>query len=144
MAKIMALNKIGNKWSARSKLAGPDYDEGWKDPKRPWKEGASGGKKNFNSAMGKVISEDRYGKSIDDKAQAKYESRIKMFGKRHYEEVVEVSQTAHMEGYAPYHDTFSTLTQSERFPKGDPRNNRRVDDVTVAYHKKKLSLLGVT
>ena len=144
MAKIMALEKIGKKWSSRSQQAGPEYDEGIADPKKQWKDGASGGKKNFNAAMTKVVSEDRYAKSIDEKAQAKYVARTKMFGRRHYEEVVQVSQMAHVEGYAPYHETFISLTQSERFPKGDPRNNRRVDDVTVAYHKKKLSLLGVT
>ncbi|MEK7100549.1 MAG: DNA-formamidopyrimidine glycosylase family protein, partial [Patescibacteria group bacterium] len=38
-----------------------------KDPKRPWKDGATSGKKNFNTAMTKVISEDRYGKSLTEK-----------------------------------------------------------------------------
>lgn len=144
MAKIMALDKIGKKWSARSKLAGGDYTEGVKDPKRPWKEGATSGKENFKTAMAKVISQDRYSKGLSEKAQAKYDARTKLFGQRHYEEVVEVSEMSQREGYAPYHEAFTGLTQSERFPKGDPRNNRRVDDVTVAYHKKKLSLLGVT
>ena len=144
MAKIMALEKIGKKWSDRSKQAGKDLEDGIADPKRQWKVGATAGKANFKAAMTKVLAEDRQAKGLTDKAQTKYEARTKAFARRHYEEVVEISQMAHTEGYAPYHSTFETLTQSERFPKGDPRNNRRVDDVTVAYHKKKLSLLGVT
>ncbi len=143
MAEIMDQAKISKKWATVTPQRDQFYKEGVENPRRPWADSAFKGEENYKRSVTEAANQGRFGKGIRKVGEAKWKNRSSELGPGRFREGVQVAEADHLQGFAPYYETFKALRLPERFPKGDPRNYKRNEAVGTSYHTKKLSLLGV-
>jgi len=142
MAAIKSISQISKKWSDRVGVAGTDYVEGVKNPRKDWEENALAAKENYEQGIRLSITQGRREKGIKEAGTKKWQEKtVKKSG--NWSTGVAGATDEMQKGYAPYHDIIAGLDYGPKYPAGDPRNLERVKVGNVALHAKKVELKSV-
>lgn len=143
MAAIKSLKKISKKWSDRVGVAGTDYTDGVKDPRKDWEVEASSeqSEENYKAGVQTAIAQKRRPAGVKKAGTKKWQDNTIKKSTRWTEGVA--GATDEMEdGYSPYHSEIEGLDYGPKFPPGDPRNLQRVKIGNEALHALKVKLKG--
>ena len=126
MANIKDLTKSSDKWMRRAAVAGPDYESGIRNPRRPWAEASLGAEDNYKSGVVAAANAGRYGRGVKAAGNEKWQKNAIAKGPSRFAEGVALAQDAWETGFKPYQDAIRAITLPPRGPKGSPQNLQRV------------------
>lgn len=142
MAKVKSAEAASAKWQRRAGNAGPEYEEGVRNPRADWATETKAAAPSYSAGVTKAVQEKRYERGVSKAGTAKWQKNAVEKGPTRYAEGVRLSGDAYTTGTAPYLAVLSGLQLPPRGPKGDPKNIDRVRAVSEALHAKKNALRG--
>lgn len=132
MAEIKDLVRIAKKYVDVASLAGPQYEDGVRNPKRDWEQATAAAEGAYRDGITKSLARGSFGKGVHNAGTAKQQKGSIEKGVARYGPGVTLAKGAFQEGFAPYHAVISGLTLKPRYAKRDPRNLERVAQVAKA------------
>lgn len=138
MPKIRSIAAVGEKWKRRTEIAGPEYEEGVKNPKKDWATETKRAEASFEAGITQAIRDKRFGKGVGKAGTGKWQEGAVTKGVTRFGPGVAVAEAAYEKGFAPFRDVIEATVLPTRYAKGDPRNFQRVIAMGTALHKKKI------
>ena len=138
MPNIKSMGDTSQKWVRRAGSASQEYSEGVSNPRRSWEQSTKAAEKSYVSGVQASISRGAFGKGVSEAGDSKWQSRSQELGAGRFSSGVQASESAYQEGFAPYHQTLSSLSLPPRGSKGSPENLNRVAAVANALRAKKV------
>jgi len=144
MARRLDPAKIAAKFKKNASMAGDDYVEGAKNPRRNWKDAAIDGEAAYAAAMERVIREGRRAKAVRRTDERAYIDGIVSKGRRRYSEGIAASEDKYRRNMEPYLGALEVVQDElpPRGPKGSPENYERVRFIGETLHQLKEELAG--
>lgn len=142
MANIGSLNNIAQKWTQRASQSSQFYSAGVQAPRRPWAQAAAAANETYVTAVTAAAQAGRFAAGINKAGEGKWQQAAISKGPSRYTQGVQIGQPNYTKGFQPYHDTIASVELSPRFPRGDPRNFQRVQDIGTALHQRRQQELG--
>jgi len=127
------------RWKDRSSIAGEAYVAGIQNPRVDWAQATAASAAAWGQGVQAAISNKSFEKGVQKAGSARQISRAVAVGRDRFIEGVNLGESAYSAGIAPYLQVIENLTLPPRYAKGDPRNLKRVEAVTVALRQKKLA-----
>lgn len=135
---IMPLEKIVDKWNRRVNIAGPEFEDGLRNPKRDWETATLAAVSAWEAAIQEAIRAGTYAAGIREAGTRKWQDRALSLGVARWGPGVAIAMPDYRTGFAPYHAALERLTLPARFARGDSRNYERVKAIGVTLRKIKL------
>lgn len=142
MPEMRSTSDSAAKWARRAGSAGPEYEDGVKNPRKDWAAEAAAANERYKRAVTEAAQKDRFKAGVQKAGTAKWQANAILKGPARYSEGVMLAQTAYEEGFRPFADVIRATKLSPRGPKGSPENIKRVAEMAAALHQKKISLVG--
>lgn len=136
--EIMSLAKITEKWNRRVSIAGPEFEDGVKNPRADWETQTLAAVDAWAAAMQEAIRLGTYAKGVRDAGTKKWQDRTLSLGVERWPSGVAAAVDDYRDGFAPYHAALERLTLPPRFARGDTRNYERVKQIGITLRKIKL------
>jgi hypothetical protein len=130
--KVPALSSISQKWNRRSASAGPEYEEGVKNPRTDWATAATAAKGAFQAGVTAAIQRDAYGKGVTQAGTQRWQQKAIEKGPVRFAQGVSVSQADYEKNVAPYRDAIERTDLPPRGPRGSEQNYARVAPIGKA------------
>ena len=137
MAQIKPLTDTSGKWGRRAGSAGPEYEQGVKNPKREWEASTKAAEVAYEQGVQAAIGRKAFGKGVTGK-QSRWQTKAAEVGSGRYGGGVQAAVQDYEQGFAPYHQTISSLSLPPRGAKGSPQNLQRVAAVANALRARKV------
>lgn len=135
MANIKPIEQASDKWGRRSAVAGPDYQAGVEQPRRPWADAAVASETNYKTAVVAAANAGRFGQGVRAAGEEKWRSRARQVGPARFAEGVMVAKPDWEKGFRPYHEAIGALALPARGPKGSPVNIQRVSSIATTLRQ---------
>jgi len=135
---IMPLEKIVDKWNRRVSIAGPEYEDGLRNPKADWETSTLAAVATWETAIREAIAAGTYAAGVRDAGTRKWQDRALSLGLQRWGPGVAVALPDYRSGFAPFHAQLERMTLPPRFARGDTRNYERVKAIGMALRKIKL------
>lgn len=142
MPPVKSLDKISKTWISRAAAAGPEYEDGIRNPKRDWATATSEAEDNYEAGIAAAAADKRFGKGVARAGTAKWQQGALTKGRARWPEGIRLAQKAYQDGFSPYRRVIEGITLPARGPKGAPQNIERVRVIAEALHEEKLRQLG--
>ena len=139
---IKSAADIAAKWASVTPGRSSFYEAEAKVAGSAWQTAATAAASNFKQAVTAGDIDRRFSGGVRRAGAEKYNRKVAEVGASRYATGVTAAQSDMASGLDPYVSVISGLTLPARAPKGSEQNNRRVDAVTQALHRRKLSLLS--
>ena len=140
MAAIKPVEQAADKWVRRAGVAGIDYENGIRNPRRAWADASKAAEKNYQAGVTQAAARGAYGKGITAAGEDKWKTNAIKKGPGRFAEGVNIGRDEWQKGFAPYHSAISALSLPERGPKGDPKNIQRVAAIATALRTLKTKV----
>jgi hypothetical protein len=143
--KILGVNMArvrtngSQRWKSRASIAGDAYIDGVKAPRQDWEQATKAAEETYNAAVQQAIQRKSFGKGVAKAGSQKHRDRCISVGASRFTEGVSLAEDAYKKGVEPYLQVIENVSLPPRYPKGDPRNLKRVEAITKALHDKKVS-----
>lgn len=131
-----------DKWARRAGNAGPEYEEGVKNPKRDWATETKAAEPNYEKGVQAAITRKSYGKGVEKTGTAGWQKNAIAKGPARFQEGVRLAKSDYEKGFAPFRDVIANTTLPPRGPKGDPANIKRVEILARNLHNAKIQRAG--
>jgi hypothetical protein len=128
-----------NKYVQRAQSAAPDYQKGVTGAGAAWQANTVAANDAYVQGVTAAAQAGRFAKGVQAAGGSKYETKASTVGAQRYPQGVATAGPAWQNATAPYLSTIAALNLPPRRPKGDPGNLARVQMVTDALRKKKVS-----
>ena len=135
---IMSLAKTVLKWNRRVSIAGPEFEDGLKNPKRDWMDATLAAADAWAKAIAEAIRLNLYDKGVREAGTKKWQDRALTLGVERWPSGVAAAVDDYRDGFAPYHAALERLVLPPRYARGDTRNYERVKAIGTTLRKIKL------
>jgi hypothetical protein len=135
--KVKDIAKSAAKFVSRAGVAGPDYTAGVQAAGTSQYDNALAAKANWGAGVQAAVANDSFSKGLTKVGPQKWITNATNKGAKNYPAGVAQAQSAYSAGVTPFFQVLANLNLTQRFPRGDPRNQQRSVDVQVALHKAK-------
>lgn len=132
MAAIIPLDRATEKFVRRAGQAGPDYEQGVRNPRRNWADAASAAETTYRDAVTTAAQQGRFGRGVRRAGQAKWQKRAIELGVPRFPTGVAAAADDWTRGFAPFHQAISAATLPPRRPTRDPANRQRINAILDA------------
>lgn len=130
--KLAPLSAITTKWNRRSATAGPEYEEGIRNPRTPWAASSIAAKASWTAGVTAATQRDAYGKGVTAAGDQRWSQKSVEKGPARFSQGVAVSETDYSAGFAPYRDLIERTDLPPRGPRGSEQNYARVGPIGKA------------
>jgi hypothetical protein len=138
MLKVKDITKSAAKFVSRAGVAGPDYIAGVQAAGTSQFDNAIAAKANWAAGVQTAAANDQFAKGLNKVGPQKWTTNAVNKGAKNYPAGVASASASYVAGVTPFFNVLANLTLSQRFPRGDPRNQQRSVDVQTALHKAKV------
>lgn len=138
--KVKDITKSAQKFVSRAQVAGPDYQAGVQAAGTSQFDNALAAKATWAAGVQTAVANDSFAKGLNRVGPNKWQTMAVQKGAKNYAPGVAAAQASYVTGVTPYFQVLTNLSLSQRFPRGDPRNQQRSVDVQVALHKAKVGV----
>ena len=135
---IMPLEKTVDKWNRRVSIAGPEFEDGLRNPKTDWEASTLAAVSTWEAAMQEAIRLGSFASGVREAGTRKWQDRALSLGVARWPTGVSAAVGDYRTGFAPYHAALERLTLPPRFARGDTRNYERVKAIGTALRKIKM------
>ena len=140
MAAIKPIEQATDKWVRRASVAGPDYENGVRNPRRGWAEASKAAEKNYQAGVTAAAARGAFGKGVSAAGEEKWKSNALKKGPGRFAEGVSIGRDEWAKGFGPYHAAINAISLPERGPKGDAKNIQRVAAIATALRNLKTKI----
>ncbi len=138
MTAIKPLGVIAEKWKRNGAAAGPAYEQGIKNPRRPWMESTIAADQARKDGLAAADARDATVKGVRAAGDAKWKKKTQAVGASRLVQGINASESEFSTGFAPFREVIAGVTLPPRGPKGSPENLNRVSAITKALHDAKI------
>jgi hypothetical protein len=136
---VKDISTIAKKFVARAGVASGDYSAGVNGTTKDQAALAIAAAPAWAAGVQAAAANGSYQKGLAKSGTAKWKANAAGIGAQRYAPGVANAQQSYANGFAPYLQVLANLTLSQRYPRGDPRNNQRTIDVNAALNKARLA-----
>ena len=130
------------KWSGNAGRAAEEFATNAEASAQAWANNAARAADTFKQAVQAANIGERFRRGISAAGADKFARKIRDVARDRFAPGVAAATTDYRSGVEPYLQTISGLTLTQRKPRGDPANYRRVEEVGKALHAKRMAMLG--
>jgi len=139
--KVHSLDEIVAKWTARVSIAGPEYEDGVRNPKRDWATEAAAANDAWKAGVQDAIARNAFQTGVRTVGTPKWQDKTLTVGVSRWAPGVAAAAADYGRGFAPFLAALAALVLPKRYGRGDSRNYDRVKMIGDALHKVRLGLL---
>lgn len=136
--KVKDISKSAAKFVARAQVAGPDYTAGVQAAGTSQFDNAVAAAPNWGAGVQAAVANGSFVKGLQKAGPNKWTQNAVNKGAKNYPSGVAAAQQSYAAGVNPYFQVLANLNLTQRFPRGDPRNQQRSVDVQQALHKARV------
>jgi hypothetical protein len=136
---VKDISTISAKFVSRAGVASGDYSKGVTSTTKDQAALAIAAAPAWAAGVQQAVTNGSYQKGLQKSGTAKWKANASGIGAQRYAPGVAAAQTSYANGFAPYLQVLANLTLSQRYPRGDPRNNQRTIDVNTALNKARVA-----
>lgn len=140
--KIKSIEASTAKWEGNASRAAEEYAANAEAAAAAWASGAGKAADTYGQAITAAGIKERYRRGVARAGDGKYARKIRDVGKDRFGPGVAAATQDYKTGAEPYYSTIAGLTLTQRKPRGDPANYRRVEEIGKALNSKRLAMLG--
>lgn len=126
MANIKPLQQSADKWVRRASVAGPDYEQGVRNPRRQWSEAAAQAADNYRQGVTQAATQGRFAAGVRQAGEERWQRATLQKGPGRFAEGVAIGQDNWERGFQPFQQAIERVSLPDRGPKGSPQNLQRV------------------
>jgi len=130
--KVGSLASVSSKWNRRASSAGPELEEGLRNPRTPWAQAANAAKASWAAGAQAAIQRDAFAKGVNAAGDARWQQKSLEKGPSRFAQGVAVSQPDFEKAWAPYRDAIERVDLPPRGPRGSEQNFARVAPIGKA------------
>lgn len=138
MPAVRNISNSADKFARRAQAAGPDYQSGVQNPRRPWQAATTAAKETYNAAMAQSLAQDRFGKGVSASSDQEWQSAALTKGATRFGPGAAAAKDKWLRKFTPYANVIQGVALTPRGPKGDPANLNRVAQIATALHAAKV------
>ena len=138
MPAIKSSQEIAAKWSRVTQGRSQDFQNGVKSPRRSWVQSTVAAEDSYKAGVTAAANEGRFGKGATAAGDKKWQDKSVNIGVARWAPGVTAATKDFESGFAPFADVISKTTLNPRYPKGDPRNYQRVQQIGDALHAARI------
>jgi len=139
---VKGIEASSTKWSDNASRAATEFATNAAAAAEQWARNTAGASATFKQAISAAGIENRFRSGVVKAGAAKFARKINEVGKDRFGPGVTAAKDDYKQGAEPYFSTLAGLSLSQRKPKGDPANYRRVEEVGKALNAKRMAMLG--
>lgn len=139
--KIKPLDQIVEKWNRRVSIAGPEYEDGVRNPRRDWASSCKDANDEWKTETAAAIARNAYFNGVRVVGTAKWMEKTLALGLARWAPGVAAAGPDYSTGYAPFHAALSALVLPPRRARGAASNYERAKKVGEELHKVRLAQL---
>jgi hypothetical protein len=139
MPAIKSTAEIAAKWSSVTPTRTSFYESGIKSPTVDWAKATAAAEATYKTAVTEAANAGRFAKGVNIAGTSKWQRKAVTVGAGRWGPGVSVAGPDYLAGFAPYRDAIEKIVLKPRFPKGDPRNYERVQQIGTALNALKNS-----
>jgi len=136
--KTKSAAATAQKWGRVTPDRAQDYEEGVRNPSTDWAKATVDAENNYEEGIRKSITNKSFSKGVKRVGTAGQQAATIEKGLTRWPEGVRIAEDKMAAAMEPVIKTLEATTLPPRYPKGDPRNLKRVEAVTTALHKMKM------
>lgn len=138
MRQLTAGN-VAAKWAAVTGSRTSEYEAGVKNPRKDWAQATAAAADAYKEGVTQSIARGAFAKGVNAAGNKAYLDGATQKGPGRFAEGVALGQNTFATKIAPVLQTIESTALPQRYPKGDPRNIKRVEAVTQALRKMKVA-----
>ena len=142
MPAIKSTEASAAKWARRAGNAGPEYEEGVRNPRKSWAAETAASAGAYEKGVQASIANKSFEKGVKAAGDSKWQTNAIEKGPARFQQGVNLGEDAYSKGFAPYRAVIANTALPKRGPKGDPNNINRVSVLAKALHDAKLQRKG--
>jgi len=139
MVKTIGADRATAKWVARAGVAGPDYEQGVKTPKRAWASSAAGAASTYKQAVSAADIGDRFSRGVNAAGDAKWQAMAVEKGVSRFSDGVAKSEQYYRSGIGTVIGQIERVSLPKRGPRGSTGNYDRARKLGEALHAARLA-----
>ena len=137
MAGSKSASKAALKWKERTAVATQDYKDGVMNPRTSWQDATANAESTWISGVQEASSKGRFKSGVNKAGNQKWQDGAVTKGADRYAPGVALAEQDYERAMGDVISTIESVRLPQRYPKGDPRNLKRVEAISSALHKKK-------
>ena len=140
--KVKSIEASTRKWSDNASRASAEMAANAEAAASDWASKTAAAADNFHMAITAANIKERFRRGVVKAGAAKFARKVAAVAASRFSEGVGAAIEDYKTGAEPYYSTLAALTLSQRKPRGDPSNYRRVEEIGKALNAKRLAILG--
>lgn len=139
---VPSAEDVAKKWGEETPRRSTYYEKNAPLAADRWEANASAAAKTFKAAVQATDIDKRFKGGIKKAGAAKFKRKVVDVGVARFGPGVTAAIEDMKDGVDPYLAVIAATEISERKPRGDPANYKRVEEIGDALHKKRLAMLA--
>lgn len=140
--KVKSIEASTTKWEGNASRAAEEFAVNAEAAAEAWAQGAGRAADTYGMAVSSAGIKERFRRGVARAGAAKFARKIRDVGRDRFGPGVAAATPDYRAGAEPYFSTIAGLSLSQRKPRGDPANYRRVEEIGKALNAKRLAMLG--
>uniref|UniRef100_A0A6M3XST7 Uncharacterized protein n=2 Tax=viral metagenome TaxID=1070528 RepID=A0A6M3XST7_9ZZZZ len=140
--KVKPIEASTTKWSENASRAAGEYAENALAAADTWATNTKNAADTFQQAISSAGMKNRFLRGVAAAGASKYGRKIADVARDRFGPGISAATQDYRSGAEPYFQTLASISLSQRKPRGDPSNYRRVEEVGKALNAKRMAILG--
>lgn len=140
--KVKGVEQSVTKWSDNASRAAEEYASNAQAAADQWATQTKNAADTFHQAISAPGIKNRFLRGVTLAGASKYARKIGDVARDRFAPGISAASQDFRAGVEPYLQTLAGLSLSQRKPRGDPSNYRRVEEVGKALNAKRMAMLG--
>lgn len=131
-SKVPPIGDVASKFARRAQSAGPEYENGVRNPSTPWSQAATAAQGSYEQGVTQAISRKAYGKGVQSAGDGKWQKNSVEKGPARYAQGVQLAEGDYAQKMAPVLDAIARVDLPPRGPRGSAQNLQRMTPIPQA------------
>jgi len=140
--EVKPIEGSGTKWADNAARAAGEFATNAAAAAERWARQTAAAVDTFGQAISAPGIKNRFRSGVAKAGAAKFARKINDVARDRFGPGVGAAKEDYKSGAEPYFSTLAGLSLSQRKPKGDPANYKRVEEVGKALNAKRMAMLG--
>lgn len=132
--RVMPIEQIARKWKRRAGAAVGDFEQGVRNPRRPWQEATLAAASAYADGVQAAIANDQFSKGVSATSNSDWLERATTLGPARYGQGVAASDIRYRNKFRPFRDAIAAIELPPRGPRGSTQNYDRVRLIGETLH----------
>jgi len=140
--RVKPIEASATKWNENASRAAEEFVVNAEAAADDWAKNTVQAADTFHQAVSAAGIKERFRRGVSRAGASKFARKIREVARDRYGPGIAAAVVDYRAGAEPYYQTLAGITLSQRKPRGDPSNYRRVEEVGKALNAKRLAMLG--